>query len=316
MLNAMHKICLNAVLISLVMTSAIVQSAYAALKARDVKEANRLYEEGDFAASLEKFQQALEKEPESAIINFNTGTAYYKNQKYGQAINALHKSLLTEDESLQEMAYYNLGNSFYRAGIAREEEDIEMAIASLEKALVQYEGALKIDQKEDTEFNYEFVKKELERLKEKEQQQEQQQQQNQQQQSQDSQQQQNQDQQNQSSDSDDQQEQQNNPDQQNQQDQQQPQEDNQQDQQQPQDSSGNQQEQEQQNNQQEQAQNEAHQGNQEQQQGATQQMMNAQDLTQQEAQMLLDNYRRTQEPQGLMNFQNQTKERSPVRKDW
>ena len=50
--------------------------------ARDVRQGNALYEKGDYDASLKEYQEALDKDPESDVINFDAGTAYYKKEEY------------------------------------------------------------------------------------------------------------------------------------------------------------------------------------------------------------------------------------------
>ena len=145
-----------------------------------VHKGNQYFRNGDFASSLEKYQEALEKDAESDIINFNIGTAYYKNGNFAKAVSHLQKSLLAEDESLQQKTHYNLGNALYKLGVAQENKEAAFAVSSLQQSLKQYENALKLDpEDQDAQFNYEFVKKELEHLKQKPQQQNQQQQQQQ-----------------------------------------------------------------------------------------------------------------------------------------
>lgn len=281
--------------------------AWAASKAKSVKRGNTLYEQGKYEASLENYKEALKKDQESAIINFDAGTALFKTGNYKQSIEHLQKALLSDDDSLKEKAYYNLGNAYYKWGIAQEDDDMETALASLEEALDHYEGALKVDEKDrDAKYNYEFVQKELKRLKEKQQQQ-QQQQKNQGQQdseSQENQQDQNenqQDQQNQQSDSSSSQDQ----DQQNRQ------------QEQEQEQGGNPEEDETESEQQDQEQSSAQEQQQDQQQSSGQsQPVSAEELTEKEAQMLLENYLQTEEPQGLFKFNKKSRDTAPVLKDW
>lgn len=137
-----------------------------ASKAGDVKSGNRMFTKGDYGSAANHYEQALKKDPESPVLNFNVGTAYYKKDDYQKAINHLQKALLSDDEKLREKIYYNLGNTFYKIGMGKEKQDINVAISALEQSLGQYENALKIDRKdEDAQYNYEIVKKELERLK-------------------------------------------------------------------------------------------------------------------------------------------------------
>lgn len=153
-------------LLLLIMFLVIPQVSFAASRAQDVKEGNRLYQEGKYKESVGRYRNALQKDEESDIVNFNLGTALYKNKEYDQAIDHFKRSLLTDDVNLRQKAQYNLGNALYRWGMTKGQKDLPGAIANLEESLYHYERALEINQEdEDAKFNYEFVKKELERLK-------------------------------------------------------------------------------------------------------------------------------------------------------
>jgi len=269
-----------------------------------VQKGNQYFHKQDFVSSLKKYQEALENDWESDIINFNIGTAYYKNGNFFQAIEHLQKSLLAQDEALQQKTHYNLGNALYKLGIAKENVDAAFAVLSLEQSLKQYESALNLDTSDqDTQFNYDFVKKELERLKQKKNQQQQQQQKF------------------------DHQKNKGQPDQQNQENQQHDQQQSQNQDSQPneeqasksqQDQEGSSEEQQSQSQQDSQPQQEdsGEQGQPSQQTSSGQQPLEEGQLTEREAQMLLDNYQQTEEPQGLLQvFKGKTDTR-PVLKDW
>jgi len=135
---------------------------------KEVKKGNLLYNKGKFDEALKAYEQALSSTPDSDVINFNTATALYKTEQFEAAAGHFEKALLSDDESLRQKAQYNLGNAQYKYGISLESTDLERAVSLLENSLLHYERALSIDPKdEDARFNYEFVEKELRRLKEK-----------------------------------------------------------------------------------------------------------------------------------------------------
>jgi tetratricopeptide (TPR) repeat protein len=135
---------------------------------RESRQAKKAYEKSDYQAASETYQKGLEKSPESDVLNFGMGTTLYKQEKYPQAIQHLEKSLLSPNPDLQAMAQYNLGNSYYHDGIRQEDSNLPQAVQQLEKSLEHYTSALKHNDKdEDAKYNYEFVRKELEQLKEK-----------------------------------------------------------------------------------------------------------------------------------------------------
>ncbi len=150
--------------------------AQAASVRSDVAQGNRLYKENRFEDSLRHYDAALKNNPESDIIHFNIGTTLYKQRRYAESIGHLQKALLSDDPSIHQMAQYNLGSALYKSGIAQEEKDLAKAVASLEKSLQYLGSAINLDKTdEDAQYNYDFVKKELERLLKKQQQRDQQQ---------------------------------------------------------------------------------------------------------------------------------------------
>src|SRR4030042_5550629 len=135
---------------------------------KKVKEGNLLYNRGAFAEALRKYEEALGEQPESDVINFNLGAASYKTGDFESAITHFEKALVSDDPALEEKALYNAAGAKYKRGIAKEETDLAAAIQLLEQALEQYQQALTIDANDtDASYNYDFVSKELERLKSK-----------------------------------------------------------------------------------------------------------------------------------------------------
>ena len=138
---------------------------------KEVKKGNVLYNKGEFQEALKQYEDALSRNPDSDIVNFNLGSALYKTNDYKGAITHFEKSLVSSNASLEQNASYNLGNAEYKYGLSREDSDLSGAIDLLTQSLHHYERAIELDSKdEDAKYNYDFVKKELKRLKEKQQQ--------------------------------------------------------------------------------------------------------------------------------------------------
>ena len=171
--------------------------------AQSPEEANRAFEEGDFARAVELYRAAIAETPDDARLYFNLGNALSKAGNPDEAEEAYRQfQTRTELAEEQAMADYNLGTAMSERG------DLEAAVSHLRNALKRNPGD------EDAKVNYEMALKQL---------QEEQEQQNQDQQDQDQNEDQNQDQQNQDQqqDQNQQNEQDQDQDQQNQQDQQQ-----------------------------------------------------------------------------------------------
>jgi Ca-activated chloride channel family protein len=246
--------------------------------AGDVNRANGLYKQGKFDDSVDLYQEALDKDDKSPVIKYDLGTAMYKKGEYAKALEYLKQAALDKNVKIKPKAEYNIGNALYKSGMQKANTNVDDAIKSLQAALGQYGQSLADDPKDqDAKFNQDFVKKEIERLKQKKQQQ--QQQKNQQQN------------QNQKQDQKNQQNKQNQQGQQNQQ--------NQQSQQDKQDK------QKQQQNQQNQ------------QQSAKEQAENSQkELDRKQAQDLLEEYQENEEPKKLLNYMPKKIDDRAVLKDW
>jgi len=135
---------------------------------KQVKNGNLLYNKNEFNKALESYKGASEELADSDVVHFNLGAASYKLEDYESAIENFQKSLLSDDEVLQKKASFNLGNSKYKYGITKEDLDTSGAVDLLEQALHHYERVLD-EQAEDDDgkYNYEFVQEELVRLRKK-----------------------------------------------------------------------------------------------------------------------------------------------------
>ena len=137
-----------------------------------VNKANDLYRQGKFDDSLGLYQEALDQDDKSSVIKYDLGTALYKKGEYPKAMGYLEQAAQDQNIKIKPKAEYNLGNVLYKSGIQKENTNVDEAIKSLQGALVHYGQAIAVDPKDqDAIFNQDFVKKEIERLKQKKQQQ-------------------------------------------------------------------------------------------------------------------------------------------------
>jgi Ca-activated chloride channel family protein len=128
--------------------------------------AEKAYKEGKFADAMTSYAEAAKKAPEESRLQFNLGTAAYKEKQYPKALKAFQAALNTEDLSLQNEAFYNMGNTLYREGQKSLKVQPPKTIERWEASLKAYDRALKLNPNdEDAQFNRELVKKKLEALK-------------------------------------------------------------------------------------------------------------------------------------------------------
>lgn len=149
------------------------------------REAQRLYNEGQFSEALRKYDALLEKRPDEPILHFNAGTAAFKAGDLDAAKEHFYNAQTASDLNVQQATYYNLGNLMFEQGTkaTAPEETME----AWRKAIQHYEASLKLDSlDQDAEHNRDHVKKMLEQLEQQQQQQQQEQEPNQDQENSDS----------------------------------------------------------------------------------------------------------------------------------
>ncbi len=147
---------------------AVVLVLFLSLGTADASPANaeKAYLKGDYSRAETQYKAEAAKAPKDPRLQFNLGTASYKSGKYDEALNAFQGALNVQEIALQDKAYYNMGNALYRQGQATEKSNPRDTIRKWENAVQAYEGALKLDSKDqDAIFNRDFVKKRLEELK-------------------------------------------------------------------------------------------------------------------------------------------------------
>ena len=255
--------------------------------AGEVNKANNLYKQGQFDDSLGLYQKALDQDDRSSVVKYDLGTAYYKKGDYAKALGFLEQAAQDKNVKIKSKAEYNLGNVLYKSGIQKENSNVDEAIKSLQAALGDYGQAVNdAPRDQDAVYNQDFVKRVIERLKQKKQQQQQQQQQNQKQGK--GQQQKPQNQQGQKKDQGKEQQQQNQQSQQ-----------------------GNSKEQKDQ-----QAQEANQQKDQKQQNDKKQAEQSQKELDRKQAEDLLEEYQENEEPKKLLNYMPKKIDDRPVLKDW
>ncbi len=277
------------ILIVLLIFALLIPSMGWASVAGEVNKANDLYKQGKIDDSLSLYQKAFAQDEQSSVVKYDLGTALYKKGDYAKAMGYLEQAAQDKNIKIKPRAEYNLGNVLYKSGIQNEKTNVDQAIKSLQDATEHYGQSLGLDPKDkDALYNQDFVKKEIERLKQKkqEQQQKQQQQQNQKDQKQDKQ--------------------------------------NQQKQQKEQGQEGQQKQanQQQQQKQQEQQAKEAQEGKpqdrkkQNQQSAQAQSVENQKQVDRKQAEDLLEDYQENEEPKKLLNYMPKKIDNRPVLKDW
>lgn len=131
------------------------------------RSARRAYDQGDYNTALEEYRQLLRKSAENNRLMYNAGAAAYQAGNFDDAVSYFSEAQNdASDLSLQQQAYYNRGNALFRQGESLMREDREATIDRWQKAVEDYESALRLngaDQK--AAHNKAFVEKKLMTLK-------------------------------------------------------------------------------------------------------------------------------------------------------
>jgi Ca-activated chloride channel family protein len=128
----------------------------------------REYKAGQYEQALKEYDRLLERKGEDPRLHFNAGAAAYRSRQFEEAAKQFNEALASPDLKLQELAYYNRGNTLFHLG--EKNADVNQRIQVWEKSLQDYQSTLKLNSKDaDARFNYEFVKRKIEELKQQQQ---------------------------------------------------------------------------------------------------------------------------------------------------
>jgi Ca-activated chloride channel homolog len=123
-------------------------------------------------ANLAAPVQAAERDAQAPLQDFNSGTQAYRAGQYSQAARAFQQSIRRAPSgdrarlAQQQDAYYNLGNTLYRAGQKTEKTSREETLKAWNSAVQAYDSALQLRPEDrDSQYNRDFVKRKIDELK-------------------------------------------------------------------------------------------------------------------------------------------------------
>ena len=131
------------------------------------QEANQAFADGNYVAALETYTAVGVTLPESPELAYNQGVAYYKLGDYAHARDALNRSLLTRDVTLEAKIKFNLGNVAY-ASARQEMSNPTEALGLLKTAIRFYRDAVELDpEDEGARINIELTQRLIRELLDK-----------------------------------------------------------------------------------------------------------------------------------------------------
>ena len=112
-----------------------------------LRRGNSFYQEGKYEEALQAYEEAEMLEPDAPEVHYNKACALYRQGKHEEAVQELEIATTAKDKSLQQKAWYNMGNACYRSG-------------QLDRAIESYVRALLLDPRDlQAKQNLEFCLK-------------------------------------------------------------------------------------------------------------------------------------------------------------
>jgi Ca-activated chloride channel family protein len=124
-------------------STAVLLFSFALLSVSQGASPLDFYRSGDYEAALDLWQDELKAHPHDPLLNLNAGNAAYRLDRFDQAFENYSEAMNSPNSTLREDAYYNGGNSLFKAG--DNQEDVERQLMDYYDAKYLYEQALDID---------------------------------------------------------------------------------------------------------------------------------------------------------------------------
>ncbi len=138
------------------------------------KTAYEQFKKGQYEEALEEYRKLRDASPDDYRLHFNAGAAAFRARQFDEAARNFSAAIATEDESLQQRSWYNLGNTVFNQGEAAPSPDKKSE--AWKNALKLYEKAIEMNAEDaDAKHNRDFVKYRLEELEKQQEQQKQEQ---------------------------------------------------------------------------------------------------------------------------------------------
>lgn len=104
------------------------------------------YNNKNFIDAEVNFRKGVEKAPDDFLSNFNLGDAFYKQEKYDEAIRSFQSALgKANDDKTKAKVYHNIGNSLLKS-------------SKIQESIEAYKSSLKLNPDDyDTKYNLSYA---------------------------------------------------------------------------------------------------------------------------------------------------------------
>ena len=128
-------------------------------------DALRAYNAGNFTNALTEYQNLAELHTNDLRYVFDAGAAAYRATNYDEALNDFRIVASAQDLKLQQLAYYNLGNTQYRMGELKFEpsaDSLDNVESAWKEATQSYAYAVQLNTNDlDAAYNFNFVRQQI-----------------------------------------------------------------------------------------------------------------------------------------------------------
>ena len=155
----MKKLKIKSILFVLILFAIGSQESFSQSLRGLVNEGVENYNDGNFSDAEVNFKKGVEKSPESFEAKFNLGDAYFKQERFDDAMKSYNSAMAFAKDDLEKArVHYNIGNSLLKA-------------QKIEESIEEYKKSLKLNpDDQEAKYNLSYA---LELLKNKDDQQQQ-----------------------------------------------------------------------------------------------------------------------------------------------
>ncbi|NOY69377.1 MAG: tetratricopeptide repeat protein [Deltaproteobacteria bacterium] len=138
-----HKTLFYIILSCLLLLAAQSRIARAGSAENWVKKGNQAYETKKYDEALKDYDKAGVDVPESALIDFNKGAAFYRKGDWDKAKESWNNAAQKAKSPLfTARALYNLGNCEYKVAMRQKDSDMNKAVEACTQSIQNYQKAL------------------------------------------------------------------------------------------------------------------------------------------------------------------------------
>jgi len=125
-----------------------VQPAFAESPGSLISAGNSAWRNGNYDSALKSYNKASVDVPESPLVNYNKGTAFYMKGEYQKAADLFAEAARkAKDLIFEARCQFNMGNSRFRESQRQADSDLQKSMKALQTSIGHFQKALRLDPK-------------------------------------------------------------------------------------------------------------------------------------------------------------------------